>query len=108
MVGRIILGLCDSPVLRKHLAKAGGQTRAEKLSAQRRKEIAIKVSKAAVKARTHRAKGSTWLTTSGAPIAYWKMIFGPCCQNRGLVSVRKLRAQHQPRRGSLQVFMPEM
>jgi hypothetical protein len=42
--------------VRSELARLGGEARAKKLGARRRKEIAIKASKAAAKARTRRAK----------------------------------------------------
>jgi hypothetical protein len=42
--------------VRSELARLGGQARAKKLGAKRRKEIATKASKAAAKARTRKAK----------------------------------------------------
>jgi hypothetical protein len=42
--------------VRSELARLGGQARAKKLGAKRRKEIAMKASKAAAKARTRKAK----------------------------------------------------
>ena len=42
--------------LRSDFARQGGKARAHKLSATRRKEIAIKASKAAAKARALKAK----------------------------------------------------
>jgi hypothetical protein len=42
--------------VRSELARLGGEARAKKLGARRRKEIAIKASKAAAKARTRKAK----------------------------------------------------
>ena len=42
--------------VRSDLARLGGQARAKKLGAKRRKEIAMKASKAAAKARTRKAK----------------------------------------------------
>jgi hypothetical protein len=42
--------------VRSELARLGGEARAKNLSARRRKEIAIKASKAAAKARTRKAK----------------------------------------------------
>jgi hypothetical protein len=42
--------------LRSDFARQGGKARANKLSATRRKAIAIKASKAAAKARTRKAK----------------------------------------------------
>ena len=40
----------------RELGRIGGQTRAAKLSPERRREIAVKASKAAAKARTQKAK----------------------------------------------------
>lgn len=51
--------MSDEETLRKALAEIGsrgGQARAKALNAKRRKEIAIKASKAAAKARTQKAK----------------------------------------------------
>ena len=42
--------------IRSELAKLGGEARAKKLGARRRKEIAIKASKAAAKARRRKAR----------------------------------------------------
>jgi len=42
--------------VRSELARLGGEARAKKLSARRRKEIAIKASKAAAKARARKAR----------------------------------------------------
>jgi hypothetical protein len=42
--------------VRSELARLGGEARAKKLGARRRKEIAIKASKAAAKARTRKAR----------------------------------------------------
>jgi hypothetical protein len=42
--------------VRSELARLGGEARAKKLGARRRKEIAIKASKAAAKARIRKAQ----------------------------------------------------
>ena len=42
--------------VRSELARLGGQARAKKLGAKRRREIAMKASKAAAKARNRKAK----------------------------------------------------
>lgn len=42
--------------VRSELARLGGEARAKKLGARRRKEIAIKASKAAAKARIRKAR----------------------------------------------------
>jgi hypothetical protein len=42
--------------IRSDLARRGGEARAKALTAKERKTIAIKASKAAAKARTHKAK----------------------------------------------------
>jgi len=45
--------------VRSELAKLGGEARAKKLGARRRKEIAIKASKAAAKARIRKTRART-------------------------------------------------
>jgi hypothetical protein len=46
----------DNSPTAAEMGRRGGQARAKALSAKRRKEIAIKASKAAAKARTRKAK----------------------------------------------------
>jgi hypothetical protein len=49
----------DADLIKKfrfEFARQGGKARADNLSAKRRKEIAVKASKAAAKARTRKAK----------------------------------------------------